>query len=74
MGPLAASTQAHERHGHPGRMIHGFSSKKSREPSGLVERTRELYDLAIENLELVTNWPKPDPHEWDVGAPLGLAR
>ena len=62
MGPLAADTWAHERHGHPGphlglgqSTVHGFSSKKGNEPLGPVEWTRELYGLAIENLESVTN-------------------
>ena len=36
-------------------MIHGFSSKKGKEPSGLVERARELYGLTTKNLELVTS-------------------
>ena len=64
MGPLAASTRAHERHGHPdprlslGRFpVHGFSSKKGNEPLGPVERTQELYGLTTENMESVTSWP-----------------
>ena len=62
MGPLAAYTQVHERHGHPGPRsslvrfpIHGFSSKKGKEPLGPVEWTQELYGLTAENLESVTN-------------------
>ena len=62
MDPLVASTRAHERHGHFGPRlslgrfpVHGFSSKKGNEPLGLVERTRELYGLATENLELATS-------------------
>ena len=62
MDPLAASTRAHERHGHPGLYlslgrfpVHGFSSKKVNEPLGPVEQTRELYGLATENLESVTS-------------------
>ena len=58
MGPLAASTRAHERRGHPGPRsslgrfpVYGFSLKKGNEPLGPVERTRELYGLATENLE-----------------------
>ena len=62
MGLLAASTWARERHGHPDphsslgqSTVHGFSSKKGNEPLGPVERARELYGLAIRNLELVTS-------------------
>ena len=62
MGPLAASTRAHERHGHPGPClslgrfpVHGFSSKKGNEPLGPVEWTQELYGWATENLEAVTS-------------------
>ena len=62
MGPLAASTQAHERRGHPGPRsslgrfpVHDFSLKKGNEPLGPVEWTRELYGLAAENLESVTS-------------------
>ena len=62
MGPLAASTRAHERCGHPGPhsslgrfSVNGFSLKKGNEPLGPVERTRELYGLATENLESVTS-------------------
>ena len=62
MGPLVASTRAYERHGHPdprsslGRCtVHGFCLKKGNEPLGPVERTRELYGLAVRNLELVTS-------------------
>ena len=62
MGPLAATTWAHERRGHLGPcssldrfLVHVFSSKKGNEPLGPVERTRELYGLATENLELVTS-------------------
>ena len=62
MGPLAASTWAHERRGHPGPLsslswfpVHGFSLKKGNEPLGLVERTQELYGLATKNLESVTS-------------------
>ena len=62
MGLLVASTQVHERCGHPdprlslGRfLVHGFFSKKGNEPLGPVERTRELYGLATENLESVTS-------------------
>ena len=62
MGPLAASTRAQERRGHPGPRsslgrfpVHGFSLKKGNEPLGPVERIRELYGLATENLELVTS-------------------
>ena len=80
MGPLAASTQAHERRGYLGPRsslgqfpVHGFSSKKGNESLGPVERTRELYGLATENLELVTNRPMSNPHEWEAGAPLRLA-
>jgi len=49
MGPLVASTQAHECRGHPsphsslGRfLVHGFSLKKGNEPLGPVKRTQEL--------------------------------
>ena len=62
MGPLVASTWAHERHGHPGprsglgrSTVHGFSLKKGNELLGLVERTQELYGLAAQNLESVTS-------------------
>ena len=62
MGPLAASTRAQERRGHPGPRsslgrfpVHGFSLKKGNEPLGPVERIRELYGLATENLESVTS-------------------
>ena len=62
MGLLAASTWAHKHHGHPdpclslGRYtVHDFSSKKGKEPLGPVERTRELYGLAVKNLESVTS-------------------
>ena len=62
MGPLAASTWVHEHRGHSGPrsslgrfQVHGFSSKKSNEPSEPVERTRELYGLATQNLESVTS-------------------
>ena len=62
MGPLAASTQAHERRGHLsprlslGRFpVHGFSSKKGNEPLGPVEHNQELYGLATDKLELVTS-------------------
>ena len=81
MGPLAASTPAHEHRGHlvphsslgwfP---VHGFSLKKGNEPLGPVERTRELYGLATENLESVTSLTHAGPHEWEAEAPLGLAR
>ena len=50
MGPLAASTQAHELRGHLGPrlslgrfLVHGFFSKKGNEPVGPVEQTQELY-------------------------------
>jgi hypothetical protein len=36
-------------------MAHGFSSKRGVEPSKPVERLRELYELVIRNLELVTS-------------------
>ena len=62
MGPLAASTHAHECHELPDPrsslsrfLVHGFSLKKDREPSGPVEQTRELYGLTAENLEPVTS-------------------
>ena len=62
MGPLAANTRPHEHHRHPDprsslgqSTVHGFSLKKGNEPLGLVERTRELYGLAIRNLESVTS-------------------
>ena len=62
MDPLADSTRVHERYGHPGPRsslgrlpVHGFFSKKGNEPLGPVERTRELYGLATENLESVTS-------------------
>ena len=62
MGALAARTQVHERRGHPdprsslGRFpVHGFSSKKGKEPLGLVEWTQEIYGLAVKNLESVTS-------------------
>ena len=62
MGPLASSTRAHERHGdlvpRPSLgwfPVHGFFLKKGNEPLGPVERTRELYGLATENLESVTS-------------------
>ena len=62
MGPLAASTRAHERRRHPGPRsgfgrfpVHGFSMKKGNEPLGPVERTQELYGLAVKNLESVTS-------------------
>ena len=81
MGPLVASTQAHERHGHLsprstlGRFpLYGFSLKKGNEPLGPVEWNRELYGLATENLESVTSRPMPDPREREFRAPLGLAR
>ena len=80
MGPLAASTRAHKRRGHPGPRsslgrfpVHGFSSKKGNEPLGPAERTQELYGLAPKSLESVTSWPMPDPREQEAGAPLGLA-
>ena len=81
MGPLAANTWAHERRGHLGPRlslgqfpVHGFSSEKGNKPLGPVEWTRELYGLAIENLESVTSYPMSDPRERETGAPLGLAR
>ena len=81
MGPLAASTRAHERRRHLGPClslgwftVHGFSSKKGSEPLGLVEWTQELYGLTAKNLESVTNRPMVDPHEREARAPLGLAR
>jgi len=81
MGPLVASTWAHERHGHPNPRlslsrfpVHGFSLKKGNEPLGPVERTRELYGLATENLESVTSSPMPNPRKWEAEAQLGLAR
>ena len=62
MGPLAASTQVHERHGHSGPrsslgrfLVHGFSLKKGNEPLGPAERTQELYGLAAKSLESVTS-------------------
>ena len=62
MGPLAASTWAHERYRHPGPClslgwfpVHSFSFKKGNEPSVQVEWTQKLYGLATENLELVTS-------------------
>ena len=62
MGPLAASTRAHERCGHPGPClslgqfpVHGFFSKKGNEPLGPAEQTQELYGLAAKSLELVTS-------------------
>ena len=62
MGPLAASTWAHERRGHPGPrsslgqfLVHSFSSKKGNEPLGLAERTQELYGLAAKSLDSVTS-------------------
>jgi len=62
MGPLVASTRAHEHCGHPGPLsslswfpVHGFSLKKGNEPLGPVERIRELYGLATENLESATS-------------------
>ena len=62
MGLLAASTQAHERRGHPGPRsslgwfpVHGFSSNKGNEPLGPAGRTQELYGLATKSLESVTN-------------------
>ena len=62
MGPLVASTRAHECHGqldpHSSLgwcIVYGFSSKKGSEPLGPVERTRELYGLAAKNLESVTS-------------------
>ena len=62
MGPLAASTWVHERRGHLGPRsrlgrfpVNGFSLKKGNEPLGPVERTRELYGLATENLESITS-------------------
>ena len=62
MGPLAASTRAHERRGHSGPClslglfpVHGFSSKKGNEPLGPAEWTQELYGLAAKSLELVTS-------------------
>jgi hypothetical protein len=36
-------------------MAHGFSSKRGVEPSELVERVWELYELAVRNLESVTS-------------------
>ena len=54
MGLLVASTWAHEHYGHLGPrsslgrfLVHGFSSKKGNEPLGPVERTQELYGLAL---------------------------
>ena len=62
MGPLMASTQAHEHHGHTsprsslGRfLVHGFSLKKGNKPLGPVKQTQELYGLAAKNLESVTS-------------------
>ena len=62
MGPLAVSTQAHERHGHPGPRsslgwfpVYGFSSKKGNEPLGLTKQTQELYGLIAKSLESVTS-------------------
>ena len=76
MGPLADSTWAHERRGHLGPCsslgrfsVHVFFSKKGNEPLGLVERTRELYGMAEQSLELVTSWPMMDPHKREAKAP-----
>ena len=62
MGPLATSTRAHERRGHPGPhsslgpfLVHGFSSKKDNEPLGPAKRTNELHGFATKSLELVTS-------------------
>ena len=62
MGPLVASTWAHERRRHPGPClsldrfpVYGFSSKKGNEPLGPAEHTQELYGLATKTLELVTS-------------------
>ena len=62
MGPLAASTQVHERRGHPDPrsslgqfLVHGFSSKKGNEPLGPAERTQELYGLVAKSLKSVTS-------------------
>ena len=76
MGLLAASTQAHKSRGHPGPCsslgrfsVHGFSMKKGNKPLGPVERTRELYGMAEQSLELVTSWPMMDPHKREAKAP-----
>ena len=62
MGPLVASTRAHERRGHPGPrlslgwfQVQGFSSKKGNETLGPAERTEELYGLVTKSLESVTS-------------------
>ena len=62
MGPLVASTRAHERHEHPGLRLSlgrfsvlGFSSKKGNEPLGPAKWIQELYGLAAKSLELVTS-------------------
>ena len=62
MGPLAASTRAHERCRHLGPcsslgcfLVHGFSTKKGNEPLVPAERTQELYGLAAKSLESITS-------------------
>ena len=62
MGPLAASTQAHERRGYLGPRsslgqfpVHGFSSKKGNEPLRLAKQTQKLFGLAAKSLESVTS-------------------
>ena len=51
MDPLAASTRAHERHGHPSPrsslgqlLVHGFPSEKGNEPLGQVDGPENYMD------------------------------
>ena len=51
-----------------------FPRKKGNEPSGPVERTRELYELAVRNLEYATSLARAGPPQTGTGVPLELTR
>ena len=62
-GPASGFTKAPERQGHPDPHsslgddpVHGLPQRVGNKPSDPVERTRELYELAIGNLESATSW------------------
>ena len=51
-----------------------FPRKKGNEPSGPVDRARELYELAVRNLEHATSLAQAGPPRTGTGAPLELTR
>ena len=51
-----------------------FPRKKGNKPSDLVEQTRELYELAVRNLEYATSLAQAGPPQTGTGAPLKLTR